>query len=538
MLTHTHRAFRYGAIAALSLASVFASSAVAMASPIAQVGVKADFFVQGTVTILSPSTGTPTSLTIQPRNPSAPTENIVLSSSTVFHQSGAVVSASALSIGEPVKISLTGSPATAVLVEIQSPEPIYIDGTVTALTPSTGTPTSVTIQPRDAKRPTVNVALGASTLYYLGGKSTLLTSLVVGSQVVLEATGNPATATVVEIVMPKPIEIDGVVTALSPASGTPTSVTIMPPDHHAVAVSVALGSSTVYQQRGAFVTVASLLVGSHVKVLASGNPETATAVRIAVPKPVYVSGVVTALSPSPGTPTSVTIQPNGYFKSPLTVALGASTVYYQFRVATTVAVLLVGSHVELSATGNPLTATVVHVAAPVPQYKVGGVTAVSSSSLTIQPQATGSVPMTFALTSTTKYFSGRDASSINAVNVGDIVSVSDYASAATTAVSVTVRNTAIIGRVTGVVGNVISVRGFYGGALTANVTATTVYTLSGKASSLSAILVGDLIVAQGPAMAGVTNSVTASNVWIGTKDNSIYHYAWLQHQFWGKRHHR
>src|SRR5665213_3584952 len=99
MLTHTHRAFRYGAIAALSLARVFASSAVAMARPLEHVGVRTDFFVQGAVTLLSPSTSTPTSLTIQPRNPSAPTENIVLSSSTVFHQSGAVVSASALSIG-------------------------------------------------------------------------------------------------------------------------------------------------------------------------------------------------------------------------------------------------------------------------------------------------------------------------------------------------------------------------------------------------------------------------------------------------------
>ncbi len=538
MLTHTNRAFRYGAIAALSLASVFATSAVAMASPVAHVGVKADFFVQGTVTVLSPTTGTPTSLTIQPRNPAAPTENILLSASTIYHQSGAVVTASALSIGEPVKIGLTGSPATAALVEIQSPEPIYIDGTVTALTPSTGTPTSVTIQPRDAKKPTVNVALGSSTLYYLGGKSSLLSSLVVGSQVVLEATGNPVTATVVEIVMPKPIEISGVVTALTPSTGTPTSVTIMPPDHHAVAVSVGLGSSTVYQQAGAFVTVADLLVGSHVDVLASGNPETATAVRIAVPKPVYVNGVVTALTPSTGTPTSVTIQPNGYFKSPLTVALGASTVYYQSGVVSSVSSLFVGSRVELSASGNPLTATKVHIAAPVPHYTVGDVTSVSSTSLTVQPQATGSTPIVFTLTSATKYYSGRDASDITAVNVGDIVSVSDFASAATTAVSVTVRNTAIIGRVTSVVGTVISVRGFYGAPLTANVTPTTVYTLSGHTSSLSSVLVGDLIVAQGPATAGVTNSVTASNVWIGTRDNPIYHYAWIQHQFWGKRHHR
>jgi len=537
MLTHTNKAFRYGAIAALSLASVFASSAVAMASPVANATAKADLVVQGTVTVLTPSTGTPTSLTIQPHNPNAPTENILLSATTIYKQAGANVTVAALALGEPVQIALTGSPATAQVLRILSPEPIFVGGTVTALTPSTGTPTSLTIQPRDLKKPTVNIDLGTNTLYYLGGRITPVTSLVVGSQVELEATGNPATATVVEIAVPKPVVIDGTVTALTPSTGTPTSVTILPYSHHAVALSVDLGSSTVYRQSGAVVTVADLLVGSKVEVVASGNPLTASTVRIAVPKSVVVEGMVTELNPSSGTPTSVTIEP-GHFKAPVTVELGSSTVYYQLKAVTTVAALLVGSYVDLSASGNPLVASAVHISAPLADITIGSVTSVTNTQLIVQPETAGSLPVTFALTNTTTYFAGRKISTIAEINVGDVVRVAAAPAASLTAVFVTVRNMVIVGRVTSVVGNVISVTGFYGSPLTIDVTSSTVYRLWGRTSSLSSVRIGDLIVGLGPAMSGVTNSVTATNVWIGTRDNSIYHFAWVQHQDHGKRDHR
>jgi hypothetical protein len=85
---------------------------------------------------------------------------------------------------------------------------------------------------------------------------------------------------------------------------------------------------------------------------------------------------------------------------------------------------------------------------------------------------------------------------------------------------------------------VISVTGFYGSPLTVNVTPSTSYKLAGASSSLSAVLPGDLIVAIGPAVSGVTNSVAATTVWIGAKDNVIFHHAWLQHIYFSQRHHR
>ncbi|HEY5120382.1 MAG TPA: hypothetical protein VII84_02295, partial [Acidimicrobiales bacterium] len=163
---------------------------------------------------------------------------------------------------------------------------------------------------------------------------------------------------------------------------------------------------------------------------------------------------------------------------------------------------------------------------------------VTSTTMTVQPQTTGSTSITFTLTNATTYFAGRQISTIAEVNVGDIVRVAAATSAPTTAVSVTVRNIVVIGRVTGVVGAVISVTGFYGDALTVNVTGSTTFVLAGQASSLSAVLPGDLVTAIGPAMSGVTDSVTATNVWIGTRDNAIFHNAWTQHSLFGKRHHR
>lgn len=538
MKTRTPRVMRYGAVIALSMASVFASSAMAMASPVAHAAAQSNLVVQGTVMTLTPSSGTPTSVTIQPENLSRPSENILLNSSTVFMKAGATVTVAALVLGVPVQITLTGSPATAITVQILAPQPIVVGGTVTALTPSSGTPTSVTVQPQNSARPTINVALGTGTLYYLGRVSTTVTSLLVGSQVQIKASGTPSMAITVEIAVPRPVEINGVVTALTPSSGTPTSVTILPTEHHGVALNIVLGVSTVYKQAGATVTVADLLVGSRVQVIASGNPETATSVTIAVPRPIEVSGVVTALAPSSGTPTSVTVQPVGFSKTPVTLALSPNTTYLQPKATVTVAALLVGSHVQVMASGNPLTATVVHIATPATDITIGSVTVVTNATLTVQPQATGSTPITFTLTNTTMYFSGRKISTIAAVNVGDVVRVAATALASTTALVVTVNNMVIVGRVAGVVGNVISVTGFYGALLTVNVSSTTRYLMGGRTSSLSAVSTGDLISAIGPAMSGVTHSVTATTVWIGTSHNDIYHDASIQHRDSDRRHHR
>lgn len=536
-MVRTLRVAKYGAVVAMSLAGIFASSAVATASTLTRTA-RAELEVQGTVTVLTPSVGTPTSVTIQPRNASAPSENVLLGANTLYRQAGATVTVAALVVGVRVDVVLTGSPATAAVVSIMTPEPVFVGGTLTALTPSTGVPTTLTIQPRDPLKPTINIALAAGTLFYAGGSPTTVAALVVGAQVELEATGTPATATVVEIEIPRPIHIDGVVTAITPLTGSPTSVTIMPYAHHSVAVNVDLGSGTVYKQAGAVVTVADLFVGSRVDVLASGNPTTAAIVRIAVPRPVHLTGMVTALSPSSGTPTSVTVQPQGFFKTPVSVALGSGTAYWQLKAPTTVAALLVGSHVELTAMGNPLTATVVHISTPWSDVTIGSVTGVTDKTMTMQPQAAGSLSVTFALNNATTYFAGRQISTIGEVNVGDIVRVSAAASAPTTAIFVTVRNMVIIGRVTGVVGDTISVTGFYGDALSVNVTSATGYKLHGDVSSLTSVLRGDLIVAIGPAMSGVTDSVTATTVWIGTRDNPIFHHAWIQHQFFAERHHR
>jgi sRNA-binding protein len=538
MLIPTQKVFLYAAIAALSVASVAATSAAASASPVARRDVRVNFEVSGTVTVLTPSTGSPTSVTIQPRNPDVPTENVLLSATTTYYQAGGVVGVSALTVGEPVQMTVSGSPATAVVVHIESPQPVFLSGTVTAMSPSTGAATSLTLQPRDKKKPTVTVVLSSATLYYLGGKSTTAATLDVGSAVVLEATGTPATATVVEIAVPKPTHVDGTVTALTTTAGTPTSMTIMPDGAHALAVTVELSSSTVFKQRNDFVTSADVLVGSKVQALASGNPVTATIVLIVVPRPIDIDGTVTALAPATGTPTSMTVQPSGSFRSPVTIGLTPSTLYSQLKSSANLAALLVGSRVNVAASGNPLSATAVHIATPPADVTLGSVTAVATGTITVQPTTVGAAPVTFTLTNATSFFAGRASATIAQVNVGDIVRVAANSSAPSTAVDVTVRMIAIIGRVTSVVGGVISVTGLYGAPLTVDASTSTVFKMAGQTSSLSSAVPGEFIVAQGPAISGVTTSVSAANVWIGAKDNLIYRFALLQHRFWSERHHR
>ncbi len=619
MKTRNPRVAKFGAVLALSLASAFATSAVAMASPVSHDRVQSNLVVRGTVTALTPSSGTPTSLTVQPENLARPSENILLSSSTVYMKGGVAVTIAALALGEPVRIALTGSPATAATVQIQAPRPVNVSGTVTMLTPSSGTPTSVTVQPRDSSTPAVVVALaantmyysggsvttvaslvvgssvqikasgtpltaaavyvaaprpvfvngtvtmltpssgtptsltvqprdrnkaplvitlGAGTLYYVSGVTTTVTSLVLGSSVQVMATGTPPTAIVVNIAAPRKFFINGIVTALTPTSGVPTSITVVPHEDRGVAQNILLGANTVYQQGGAAVSATALMLGSRVRIEASGSPATAATIYIAAPRATSLSGVVTALAPAAGTPTSVTVQPTGFFKAPVTVALGVGTTYMQLKATVTVAALLVGSHVELSASGNPLTATVVHISAPASDITVGSVTSVTDTSLTVQPSTTGAAPIIFTLSSSTMYFSGRRVATIAAVNNGDIVRVAAASTAPTSAVYVAVENMAIVGRVTGVVGNVISVRGFYGATLTVNVTTATVYHLGDRSSSLSAVVPGKLISAIGPALSGVTRSITATKVWIGARHNDILHDALMQHRDAERRHHR
>ena len=533
----SHRVMKCAAVTAVCLASVFATSAAALASPVARGRIHNALVVRGTVTVLTPASGTPTAVTIQPLNPAAPSENVLLSATTVYLQGGARVTVSAVAIGEPVAVVLTGSPATAAVVRLLTPRPILLGGTVTALTPSSGTPTSMTIRRADAHRQTVTIALGSSTLYYLGAKTTTVASLVLGAQVRLEATGSPVTATVVEIALARPTHLEGTVTAIDTANTSPTWITVVPEGRHSVALNVDLDASTIYRQAGAVVSVAELQVGSIVSLSATGTPLTATVVHIAVPRPVHLEGVVTALNPATGTPTSMTVQPDGYFKTPTTVALGSSTLYYQLGATTTVASLLVGSHVALSATGTPLTATVVHIAAPLPDITVGSVTSVTTTSLVLQPTRAGSSPVTFTLTNATHYYSGRRVASIAAVNVGDVVRVAAAGSTPSVAFSVTVRQMVILGKVTGVSGDVISVTGLYGASLTIDVAGTTVYRLDGQGSTLASVLTGDIVVAVGPALSGVSDSVTASTVWIGTLHNWILHNALLQHRFAVQRHH-
>ncbi len=528
---------RFGAVVALSVASVVATPAAAMASVVAHTSDATTVVVQGTISALLPATGTPTSLVLQPFNLARPTENIPLLASTVYLKAGATLNVTALATGVPVRVTMGGNPSSALTVQFLLPNPVVVSGVVTALTPASGVPTSFAMQPRDSSGAPVTVALNAATVYYWGARVTTVTSLALGAQVRVVGSGTPLTANVVYIAVPRPITVVATVSALNPTTGTPTSMSLSLVGRHRGTVTVQLSPTTTYTQGAATVSVNALSLGSLVRVTMSGSPAVASAVNIAVPRPISVSGTVTALYPASGTPTSVTVRPREEWRVPVTVALVATTRYFQLGTSASVANLLVGSRVELTASGTPLTASVVHISAPATDFTLGSVTAVVGSTLGVQPLTTGAAPMNFTLTGSTMYFSGRRVATLAAVNVGDIVLVGANASAPTLALIVTVRNMVIVGRVSALAGDVISVTGLYGTPLTVNVTSSTQFRRDGHAASLGVIRTGDVISAMGPAMSGVTQSITATTVWIGARSNDIYREAFEQHRDHTQRHH-
>jgi hypothetical protein len=242
----------------------------------------------------------------------------------------------------------------------------------------------------------------------------------------------------------------------------------------------------------------------------------------------YLNGSVTMVTLTNNTPTSITILPVRDHRAPVTVALSPSTVYRQLKATATVSALLVGSYVQITATGDPLTASIVHVSAPPADVTIGQVTAVTTSTVTVQPQTSGSAPVTFLLTSNTSYFANRHVATINQVNQGDVVRIAASPSAATTAVFVTVRDRTIVGRVTKIDGSVISVTGVHGAALSVIVTPRTVYRHNGHRTGRWAIRRGEFITAVGPATSGTTTAVTATTLRLVTKDHEALRRAMIQ----------
>jgi len=221
--------------------------------------------VAGTVTAAST-----TSITVLGRSGTSTTFSI---DATTTVTEGSTAAAAALMVGERVLvIPSTTTTGLAASIKIRLSR---VNGKVSAISGNT-----ITVAVRDGL--TVTVDVSSATKYSMGGASSTLASVTVGSKIcasgVVNTTANALDALTVKIA--SNVKQAWVFGKVSAVSGNNITVTMF----FGLGVTVTVSSTTTYTKAGATATLADVTVGSF--VLASGTVDTtanaldATSVRI------------------------------------------------------------------------------------------------------------------------------------------------------------------------------------------------------------------------------------------------------------------
>ncbi|NNN02656.1 MAG: hypothetical protein HKL87_01480 [Acidimicrobiaceae bacterium] len=230
--------------------------------------------LSGTVTSVATTSGAASGFSVLVDGSHA-TVALAVTSQTIFRQAGVVVTASVLLQGSHVNVVAVGSPLSASLVTVTPPKPTVIEGAVSSVVSSNGTPTQVVIQPADLAMTPVTVALSSSTAYEMGGQTVTVSSLQVNSRVTVTALGSPLTATRVRISAARVVEA-GIVTASSTSA-----ITVQPSMSNPATETFNLASTVTYHEGGRVVTSAAVGIGDVVMMSAPAqSPAMATDVRI------------------------------------------------------------------------------------------------------------------------------------------------------------------------------------------------------------------------------------------------------------------
>ncbi|HEY5111078.1 MAG TPA: DUF5666 domain-containing protein, partial [Acidimicrobiales bacterium] len=270
---------------------------------------------------------------------------------------------------------------------------------------------------------------------------------------------------------------------------TATSVTIQKWD--GTSSTYTLTPTTTYTEGQSASTLASLVVGDRADINASPSaPTTATSVNIELAQ---LFGTVKAISGS-----SITISdPQGFNR---TIVVSSSTTYSNDGAAGTLADVVVGSRIAAQGTidANLTSLDAVSVAVGTAGHKdstSGVVTAVTSSSVTIQGKDNALTTYTF--TPTTTFSEGSVTLSASSLVVGDRVDVEVDSFAPTTALKVEVSPTFEAGVVTAVSGNTITIKDFQGVTDSIVVSSATTYDQGHATGTLADVIVGAKIFASG-----------------------------------------
>ncbi|HVB51734.1 MAG TPA: DUF5666 domain-containing protein [Acidimicrobiales bacterium] len=270
---------------------------------------------------------------------------------------------------------------------------------------------------------------------------------------------------------------------------TATSVTIQKWD--GTTSTFTLTPTTTYTEEESASTLASLVVGDRADITASPSaPTIATSVNIELAQ---LFGTVTAVNGN-----SITISdPQGFSR---TIVVSSATTYSNDGAAGTLADVVVGSKIAAQGTidANLTSLDALSVAVGTAGHKEstsGVVTAVTSSSVTVQGKD-GSLT-TYTFTPTTTFSEGSVSLSASSLAVGNRVDVKVDSSAPTTALKVEIRPSFEAGVVTAISGNTITIKDFQGTTDSIVVSSATTYDQGHATGTLADVIVGAKIFASG-----------------------------------------
>src|ERR1039458_125016 len=408
------------------------------------------------------------------------TEIFSITPATTFHQGSTVLTAASLVVGDRVNVRVNSSdPTTALSIGI---ELAALAGKVTAVVGN-----SITITTGQGFARTILVS--AATTYTEGGAAATLANVTVGSDIIAVGTidTNMTTLDATKVAIREvghAVTYRGVISAVSS-----TSVTLNRNDGKTTTFTIT--PTTIITEGAASMNAPSLAPGDTGDGEGnSANPTTALRINIVQ---ATLAGKVTAVVGN-----LITISGGQGFAR--TILVSAATTYTEGGAAATLANVTVGSDIiavgtiDTNMTTLDATKVAIREVGHAVTYR-GVISAVSSTSVTLNRN--DGKTTTFTITPTTIITEGAASMTAPSLALGDTVDVEVNSATPTTALRINIVQATLAGKVTAVVGNLITISGGQGFARTILVSAATTYTEGGAAATLANVTVGSDIIAVG-----------------------------------------
>jgi hypothetical protein len=292
----------------------------------------------------------------------------------------------------------------------------------------------------------------------------------------------------------------GLVTAV-----TSTSVTVDRWDGKVTTYTIT--PTTTFTEGSSPTTAASLVVGDRINIrLARKAPTTALKINIELAE---LAGTVSSVVGNVITITG----PQGFARA---ILVSSTTTFTQGGVAATLADVAVGDALFAKGTIDPnlttLDALSVKIGSTTHAVTYHGlVTAVTSTSVTVN--RLNGVTAIFAITPSTVFSQGANILTAASLVVGDHVNVRVNSGAPATALRIDIDLAALVGKVSAISGNDITLVTNKGFSRTVAVSATTTYVMGGNPATLANVTVGSSIVAVGLIGADLT-TLDATKIYI------------------------